>query len=273
MKPIPFIKPAYIGCKPFVTSDSTYSVSTIVKEIIKSKQGCDSVYNFTTVTIIPVIPITHSDTTSGCNEVVYKGNTYNYSTQLQDVTIKSVLGCDSIYNFHIINVYPNPSVTFEKDSIYVFKNDKIILDPITNGIQFRWSPETYLNNDTTIENPICKPLSDIKYKIIVTGDNGCLDSSYIKIIIAKPLSIPNVFSPNGDNINDTWVIEGLQLYPHHKIKIFNRYGQQIFTSLNGNYLPWDGKLNGNNLPFGVYYYIINLTNESAPISGSITILK
>jgi gliding motility-associated-like protein len=273
-KPITVTKFPYTGCQPFVTSDSTYSVSTVVKEIVKSNQGCDSVYYFTTVTIIPVIPTTHSDTTVGCKEVVYKGNTYKYSTQLQEVTTKSVLGCDSIYNFHIITVYPNPTIRFEYDSVYVFKNDNIVLQPlITNSTQFRWSPTIYLGNDTAIENPICTPLTDTKYKIVVTGDNGCQDSSYVKIIIAKPLSIPNVFSPNGDNVNDTWVIDGLEPYKQNTVQIFNRWGQKVYGNNMGMYIPFNGKLNGKDLPFGVYYYIIKLSPELPPVTGSISILR
>jgi gliding motility-associated-like protein len=87
------------------------------------------------------------------------------------------------------------------------------------------------------------------------------------------LVIPNVFSPNGDNIHDTWDIAFLNDYPNCKIEVFNRNGHLVFSSLGyGN--PWDGRINGVPLPVGTYYYIIDLyKNGYSRLSGSVTILR
>jgi gliding motility-associated-like protein len=93
------------------------------------------------------------------------------------------------------------------------------------------------------------------------------------VVAFKQLAIPNAFSPNGDNINDRWVIDFLNDYPYCKIDIFNRNGQLVYRSVGYNG-PWDGTVNGNRLPGGTYYYIIELNNNGyTKLSGSVTILR
>ncbi|MFX6019440.1 gliding motility-associated C-terminal domain-containing protein, partial [Acinetobacter baumannii] len=75
------------------------------------------------------------------------------------------------------------------------------------------------------------------------------------------------FSPNGDGINDTWQIQYLHARnPQCVVQVFNRAGQMVFQS-NGYAKPWDGRYQGNLLPFGTYYYIIKQNSFSQPISG------
>jgi gliding motility-associated-like protein len=263
-----------ISCSTIVYKNIPYHFSTIARDTVKSIIGCgDSIYNAATITIIPVVATIHNDTAKGCKEVQFKGNTYTYSTQIQDTTTQSVLGCDSIYNYHIITVYKTPTISFMADSIYAIQNNPITLQPIiTNGYIYNWFPAINLNNDT-IENPICTAQKNTTYKIVVSTQNGCKDSSYIKIIVAKPLNIPTAFSPNGDAINDTWVIDGLEPYHQNTVTIFNRWGQKILSSFIGSYKPWNGMYNGNPLPIGIYYYIIKLSPTLPILSGYVTILK
>ncbi|WP_158995472.1 gliding motility-associated C-terminal domain-containing protein [Mucilaginibacter sp. L196] len=86
------------------------------------------------------------------------------------------------------------------------------------------------------------------------------------------LSIPNTFTPNGDNINDTWEIPVLANYPNCTVMVYNRYGQRLYNT-KGYSKPWDGTYGGKLLSNGVYYYIIKLDASSPPISGSLTILQ
>ncbi len=67
------------------------------------------------------------------------------------------------------------------------------------------------------------------------------------------------FSPNDDNINDTWVIPGIEKYPKAKIYVFNKNGETLFVSENNYQNNWDGTINGVRLPFDSYYYIIDLS--------------
>jgi gliding motility-associated-like protein len=90
--------------------------------------------------------------------------------------------------------------------------------------------------------------------------------------VLKNLIVPNTFTPNGDKINDTWKILYLESYPGCTVDVYNRYGQRVFNSV-GYGREWDGTVNGNPLPIGTYYWIINPKNGRAQMNGSVTIIR
>ena len=139
-----------------------------------------------------------------------------------------------------------------------------------NNLKYKWSPAEGLSaND--ILNPIAKPEKTTRYRLTVTS-NSCEIIRYVNVTVHENPSIPNVFSPNGDGKNDTWNIKYLETFTAGNITIFNRYGQKVFNATPYN-TPWDGKLNGTDLPIGVYYYIIEPNNGRKKYTGSVTILR
>lgn len=136
------------------------------------------------------------------------------------------------------------------------------------------APYTYDWSNNT-NNPDLIDVTPGFYELIITDDNNCTNNFEFDIIASNEecLTIPNTFTPNGDNYNDTWVIENIDLYPNATVKVFNKWGNEIFYS-SGTYDPWDGTHNGKALPAGVYYYIIILSNEqNNEYTGNITIVR
>ena len=84
--------------------------------------------------------------------------------------------------------------------------------------------------------------------------------------------IPNTFTPNGDGINDTWIINNMEFFPNATVNIFNRWGQHLFSAI-GYPIPWDGTHNGKALPSGTYYYVIDLKNGEKVIAGPLEIIR
>jgi gliding motility-associated-like protein len=80
-----------------------------------------------------------------------------------------------------------------------------------------------------------------------------------KETIIENLIIPGGLSPNNDNLNDTWTIQGLLNYPNAKVSVFNRWGQAVYEGDVGS-APWDGTSKGSALPIADYYYMIDLGN-------------
>ncbi|MDB5157222.1 MAG: beta-propeller fold lactonase family protein [Mucilaginibacter sp.] len=91
-------------------------------------------------------------------------------------------------------------------------------------------------------------------------------------VISGTVDPPNAFTPNGDGVNDNWEIKHLDLYTNCTVEVLNRYGQKVYYS-NGYPAPWNGKLNGTNLPVGTYYYIIKLGSTAKPVTGYLAILR
>lgn len=86
--------------------------------------------------------------------------------------------------------------------------------------------------------------------------------------------IPDGFSPNGDGINDTFVIRGISNYPNNEFTIFNRWGNKVFQA-SPYQNTWDGKsmfgltIGGSDLPVGTYFYVLDLKDGSPAFKGTI----
>ena len=196
----------------------------------------------------------------------------NAGTYIVSLYIFNQLGCVSDTMSKAVTVHPYPTVNAGPD-LFVLAGGQATLNPIVTGssLQFLWTPSLYLDNPT-IKNPITKPLDDITYKLTVTGIGNCSVNDEVFVKFLKRPEIPNAFSPNGDGINDTWIIRYLESYPGTTVEIFNRDGQAVFFQ-EGYTKPWNGTTKGKPLPVGTYYYIVNPKNGLNPITGSVTIIK
>ncbi|MBI5857381.1 MAG: gliding motility-associated C-terminal domain-containing protein [Sphingobacteriales bacterium] len=188
-------------------------------------------------------------------------------------TFTAANGCSN-YQEQIISVYPLPLVNAGPDRA-VIEGGQITLTPVPiTGmvVTYLWTPSTYLNNPT-ISNPVVSNLlADITYTLLVTTDNGCSATDQVFVKLLKKVAIPNIFSPNGDGVHDTWVMEYLDSYPGCTVDVFNRYGQKIYHS-EGYTKPWDGTVNGKPVPMGTYYYIVNPKNGRPIMSGYVDVIR
>lgn len=136
------------------------------------------------------------------------------------------------------------------------------------------SPYNYLWSNGEVTQNIEGLLAG-QFNVIVGDANGCAQTFDFEIYSndEECIGIPNTFTPNGDDYNDTWLIRNIDLYPNASVKVFNRWGNEIYVS-EGAYKPWDGIENGKPLPSAVYYYIIVLDNElDNKYTGTITIIR
>ena len=134
---------------------------------------------------------------------------------------------------------------------------------------------TYLWSDNLTTGNILANIWQGSYYVAVTDVNGCKIkvSAEVKAINEICLIIPEVFSPNNDLTNDTWIIGNADLYPNMEITIYNRWGQLVWQSEKGYPFPWDGKSHGVDLPIDGYHYAIDLHNGIKVISGDVTIVR
>ena len=93
----------------------------------------------------------------------------------------------------------------------------------------------------------------------------------IKDIAEQGLPASLIISPNDDGINDYWKVTNPQLYTNLELTIYNVSGQEVYKTL-GYDNEWNGKLNNQRLPRGVYYYVFRDANGSIAYMGSISVL-
>lgn len=115
----------------------------------------------------------------------------------------------------------------------------------------------------------CSNVGENIISVIVTDNNGNETTAQVIItVIASDAcgssnwegpSVPDAFTPNGNNFNDTWVIPGLVGYNTKEMTVYSRYGTLVHYSSTYNN-DWDGTLlnTGTPVPDGTYYYILNL---------------
>jgi len=131
--------------------------------------------------------------------------------------------------------------------------------PLMEGLAVQWF-DVYPTQTTTY--------------YLAAADGTC-ESVRVAVRVAisnAGVQLSNTFSPNGDSINDTWHIPGLDTYPNAQVAIYNRNGQLVFER-RGSGPDFDGRYKGADLPMGAYYYVVDLGMGCDPLRGSINLLR
>ncbi|MDP4662939.1 MAG: gliding motility-associated C-terminal domain-containing protein, partial [Salibacteraceae bacterium] len=143
------------------------------------------------------------------------------------------------------------------------------------GSAVTWSVPNDDISSVTDANPTVYPLQTKVFYVTATDVEGCFGMDSVIITVERLIDPVGGFSPNGDGVNDDFFIDKIWNYPNAIVQIVNRWGNPIFTSSPGYTTPWNGTFNGNALPHGTYYYVIDLkdANVPDPITGPVTLLK
>lgn len=192
-------------------------------------------------------------------------------TTLYTVTVSNG-GCEKQANVNL-EVFKKITVSAGHNRV-IIEGQTVTLDGQVSGdhLKYLWSPADYLDDPTKL-NPVATPVHDVTYTLTAWSENGCPgNAQQVAIHVLKKLVIPNTITPNGDGINDIWNIAALDTYPAATVYVFNRYGRKIYFG-KGDGKGWDGKYNGEYVPVGVYYYVIDLHDGQKIRSGSLTVLR
>lgn len=119
-----------------------------------------------------------------------------------------------------------------------------------------------------------------RVKLLITDSIGCQDSTVIEVTVSDSLilTMPNVFTPNGDGINDLFniVISDTNQISTIRGTIWNRWGGLVYESDDLYDKGWDGTYKGKDCSDGVYVYVFNITtnnNKSFKLNGTVTLLR
>ena len=76
--------------------------------------------------------------------------------------------------------------------------------------------------------------------------------------------VNDVLTPNGDGINDTWIILNAERFTNALVQVYNRWGNEVYSTKGYNN-DWDGSFKGDTLPTGSYYYHIDQNGDGSVI--------
>jgi gliding motility-associated-like protein len=165
---------------------------------------------------------------------------------------------------------PGKNIYFKLDTSWTYMDD--------NNVAQKYSTvgDVSINNEGKLEYrklPSFYGRDSVRYIIYNTTHPERIDTATVFIFVGnidlgngETFLIPNAFSPNGDNINDKFVITGIEDKQESKLEVFNRWGTLVYRSRGQNYEnDWDGKSTessmvsaGEDLPNGTYFYVFSV---------------
>ena len=195
------------------------------------------------------------------------------------VSLMDSLGC--IQDTMIAISDPEPVHVNLGNDIIVLQGQPVTLqaEVSSNVIRFHW-----LNADTctSCSSIVVHPIQTTSYTVEVEDHNQCsaFDEILVTVLADNKVFIPDIFSPNGDQVNDLFIIESNSADHIASFEIYDRWGNQVFV--RHNVTPgdpsqgWDGTYRGSPLSPGVYVYRIKMiTPDGDPeiMTGDLTLIR
>ncbi|HTA81857.1 MAG TPA: gliding motility-associated C-terminal domain-containing protein [Bacteroidia bacterium] len=147
----------------------------------------------------------------------------------------------------------------------------------TGGGKYVWSPATSLTCSTCATTN-ADPTKTTTYCVLVTDTSGCADSACMVVNVELPCGqiwVPNAFSPNGDNQNDLECVYG-NCIETISFRIFDRWGNEVFETVDPKENCWDGKYKGQLMNSGIFVYYLDAvltSGEKVSQKGNITLVR
>jgi gliding motility-associated-like protein len=181
-----------------------------------------------------------------------------------------VNGCadtDSLF----MNILQLPEVDAGPDQYFDYPGSTTLFGN-TFGLNFTWSPSTGLSC-TDCAYPEAMPSEPTWYYLSTTNNTGCvgIDSVYVRPYF--PVYVPNTVTPNGDGLNDVFLVVGENLTGFH-LQIFDRWGIMIFETKNPNE-PWLAGYKGYFVPNDVYTWKLTFDSLESrqQLIGHVTVIR
>ena len=190
------------------------------------------------------------------------------------LSVETDLGCEDSFGENIDVGFlqkPIPLFTYTIDSCtreVEFMNESILSD------SYVWN----LDGEESVDvNPVMSVEIGDVYTVSLIASNEFCSEELVQVIdynaesVYQHVVVPNVFTPNGDSNNDLMYISGLNECEPASLKIFNRWGAEVFHTLSPIAVPWSGVNHSNEVVEGVYFYLLEL--EHLSITGYVTIFR
>jgi gliding motility-associated-like protein len=152
-----------------------------------------------------------------------------------------------------------PVVTASRDT-FIGAGETVALWA-SGALVYQWSPQSGLDN-SQVATPKASPLEEVEYIVVGTDQNGCQGKDSVLVTVRDDLFIPDLFSPDGNGVNETFRIFGAGIR-QIDFKVYNRYGEVVFESKDIDELlrkGWDGSYKGIPQSTGTYVWTMEGTS-------------
>ena len=244
------------GCTGTGSASATINNSAVDFSVCCDTVVCDgnaAVFTASSVSAMNYV-WSSGETTAAVSEVITAPQTFT-------VTATNAAGCSGTRAVQADISIPQTVVTAVPDTNISLGQTVQLSASGDSGTTYSWSPATGLDN-AGIQNPKAAPDSTTTYCVTATDRYGCTATACYKIEILLPdIKIPDAFSPNGDGVNDEFIIFPLSS-TIEDIKIYNRWGEVVFSA-KGN-AAWNGSYKGSVQQAGNFVLQVSYTNPLSP---------
>ncbi len=228
-----------------------------------SAAGCDSIINIA-LQFIPNSVNTYSEKLCPDEFVRINGKTFDihHPNGVELLKSAAVNGCDSTI---IIDLkFPSHQLNYTREYSLI-PGTPIQLDVNIDFTPFKieWSTTIGLSCHNCL-NPIANPTETTQYMVSITDSLGCILTAeiLINLDLKQDVYTPNIFSPNGDNVNDVFKIQSNnELIILRKFSIFDRWGELVYLeegSIIKDQKGWNGLFKNQAVNPGVYIYFVEM---------------
>ncbi len=184
-------------------------------------------------------------------------------------------GVDTHVETFNLNVFEIPTATITSSQGNTVDKGVVLTLTATGGTTYQWESNSSIIGASNTASITVRPQANTTYKVTVSNAGGCSTTAAFSVSVNDNYNLvtaANLVSPNGDGVNDFWVIKNIDLYPQSNVKVFDRTGRVIFNK-TGYQNDWDGRINGSSLKEDTYYYIIDFGNGMPKKKGSLTMMN
>ena len=203
------------------------------------------------------------------------------------VACDEAMTCDTTILFtNVVNTLEDLRPIAVNDDTLTQKNTPVVLDVLGNDtingtlidIAIISTPENgtaFLNPDNTINYTpnmdFCGTEAE-ELTYFIENESGRDTTTVTISVLCESVTVFSGFSPNNDNVNDRFTILGIEAFPQNEVTVFNRWGNEVYNKKGYiNDQGWDGTFESEILPDGTYFYLIDLGDNSGPLSGYVQI--
>ena len=183
-------------------------------------------------------------------------------------------GVDSVVRTFRLGIDPMPVAAASPNLITLGATSQLSATG-ANAVNYTWvavGGTGIVGSGATIN---VRPAGTTTYAVVVTNSFGYQATIpvLLTVIIDYKLVPNNLVTPNGDGVNDKWVIPNIDMYPNNEVMVYDKAGRAVFSKRGYNN-EWDGTVNGKKLKEDAYFYVIKFNKDGAlPIRGYVSIVR